>query len=71
MQKKGTMSLAKKMTVGKPPLSGAVPNRQTRASVPTEQEVEEGLARMRPEVRKAYKKSLKEYGGVYKRLADM
>lgn len=54
-----------------PSASKVVSSRQVQAFVPTEQDAKRARARMRPEVRKAYEKSLKQFGGAYKRLADM
>lgn len=62
--------LAREVSV-EPSKVGISPNPQIPSFVPTEDDASKARARMRPEIRKAYEKSLKQYGGAYKRLADM
>ena len=72
MSKRNTMAFTKISGVSKEPSeTEIVQNRQGTAFVPTEEDARKARARMRPEVRKAYEESLKQYGGAYKRLADM
>ena len=62
-----TAKVAATADVSRAPVQGA----RGQCAVPTEKEVEEGLARMRPEVHKAFEESLEQYSEAYKKLADM
>ena len=65
------LNLSGHAAVKEPSAADDAPSRQTPAYVPTEKDAKEARGRMRPEVRKAYEKSLKQFGNAYKRLADM
>ena len=72
MSKRNTMAFMGISGVSKEPSeTKTVHDRQGTAFVPTEEDARKARARMRPEVRKAHEKSLKQFGGAYKRLADM